>query len=70
MKDFVATSDGMVGFKKSEYRLHSCNIFNGIYELIIWTNGYPDGRIVKYLDKEDRDKAAKEVYDQLINNYE
>jgi|GEM_PF-5609988 len=68
MVNFVATSDGKIGFLKSNYLMHTCD-FNPDtkrFEIWLWTQHYQTGRLIRYTNAESAKKASAEISLQLL----
>jgi len=60
----IGSSDGRIGFDSNKYLGHDC--IGNEFSIRIYTTDHPkNGLCTIYRDKADRDKAAKEIGEQL-----
>jgi len=64
---FITTSDGRIAFRLEDFRsmrVSTCG-FTGCHEVIIWTNVWTGGRIMRYDSFELARKIGQEINEQL-----
>ena len=71
MSEFVMAGGGKIGFRKNQYRFHTCGdhgFMEVSYHITLFTDTKPGGWIIHFPSRAERDAAALEIAAQLASS--